>query len=306
MRYTLRQLEYLVAAAETGTLTAAAARCHVSQAGIALAITELERALGVQLLVRRKAKGVKLTPAGQRTLAEARTLLNQAEALESNAVASGGQLSGRLRVGCYTTLAPFFIPPLLDGFAAGNPLLRLEFTEGTQPDIQRLLLDGALEVALLYDRSLQADIEHRLVTTLHPYVLLPADHPLGRSREVDLTELDGEPLIRLDLPPNLGGSGQLAADAGAAAGWYRTPNFELVRCLVGRGLGYAVLVQQPAGDLTYDGHRVITRPIAGAAPVALVLAYPRGAQLTKRALALGEFCATVLDRKQERPEPQNP
>lgn len=306
MRYTLRQLEYLVAAAETGSLTAAASRCHVSQAGIALAITELERALGVQLLVRRKAKGVKLTPAGQRTLAEARTLLNQAEMLESNAVASGGQLSGRLRVGCYTTLAPFFIPPLLDDFAAGNPLLNLEFVEGTQPDIQRLLLDGALEAALLYDRGLHTDIEHRLLTTLRPYVLLPADHPLGGLTEVDLAELAGEPLIRLDLPPDQSASGRLAADEGTAAGWYRTPNFELVRCLVGRGLGYAVLVQQPAGDLTYDGRRVIARPIAEAASVDLVLAHPKGAQLTRRALALGEFCSTVLPDRPARPEPRAP
>jgi DNA-binding transcriptional LysR family regulator len=75
---------------------------------------------------------------------------------------------------------------------------------------------------------------------------------------------------------------------------HRTANFELVRCLVGRGLGYAVLVQRPLSELTYEGRRVVALPIADAGPDALiVLAHPRGAQLTRRAEALAEFCLTV-------------
>jgi DNA-binding transcriptional LysR family regulator len=293
VRYTLRQLEYFVAAAETGTLSGAAARCHVSQAGIALAVTDLERALGVQLLLRRKAKGVTLTPAGQRVLADARALLGQAEELQSTAEASGGQLAGRLRMGCYTVLAPFFVPPLLDTFAAEHPLLRLDVVEDAQPELQRLLLDGAIEVALLYDRGLHPDIDHRLIRRLRPYVLLSADHRLARNSQVSLADLADEPLIRLDLPP-MEGAEVPAAGRGASA-WYRTPNLELVRCLVGRGLGYAVLVQHPLTEVTYDGRRVTALPIADEVPdVSVVLAHSRGAQLTRRAEALGQFSSAIL------------
>lgn len=296
MRYTLRQLEYFVAAAETGTLSGAAARCHVSQAGIALAVTDLERALGVQLLLRRKAKGVTLTPAGQRVLADARALLGQAEELQSTAEASGGQLAGRLRLGCYTVLAPFFVPPLLDTFAAEHRLLRPDVAEDAQPELQRLLLDGAIEVALLYDRGLHPDIGRSIVKRLRPHVLLSADHPLARSAQVSLADLAEEPLIRLDLPPLMQGSEVFVPGrrTGGAA-WYRTPNLELVRCLVGRGLGYAVLVQHPLTEVTYDGRRVVALPIADVVPdVSVVLAHPRGAQLTRRAEALGEFCRSIL------------
>jgi DNA-binding transcriptional LysR family regulator len=293
VRYTLRQLEYFVAAAEAGTLSGAATRCHVSQAGIALAVTDLERALGVQLLLRRKAKGVTLTPAGQRVLADARALLGQAEELQSTAEASGGQLAGRLRMGCYTVLAPFFVPSLLDTFAAEHPLLRLDVVEDAQPELQRLLLDGAIEVALLYDRGLHPDIDHRLVRRLRPYVLLSADHRLARNPQVSLADLADESLIRLDLPP-MEGAEVPTAGRGASA-WYRTPNLELVRCLVGRGLGYAVLVQHPLTEVTYDGRRVTALPIADDVPdVSVVLAHPRGAQLTRRAEALGQFCRAIL------------
>lgn len=296
VRYTLRQLEYFVAAAETGTLSGAAARCHVSQAGIALAVTELERSLGVQLLLRRKAKGVTLTPTGQRVLADARALLGQAEELQSTAEASGRQLAGRLRLGCYTVLAPFFVPPLLDTFAAEHPLLRLDVAEDAQPELQRLLLDGAIEVALLYDRGLHPDIDHRLIGRLRPYVLLSADHRLARDAQICLADLADEPLIRLDLPPLMPGSEVFATGRGTgAAAWYRTPNLELVRCLVGRGLGYAVLVQHPRSEITYDGRRVVALPIADAVPdVSVVLAHPRGAQLTRRAEALARFSMTIL------------
>ena len=67
-RFTLRQLEYFIAVAETGSLSGAAERCNVSQAGLSVAITELERGLRLTLLTRRRAKGVSLTEAGQQLL----------------------------------------------------------------------------------------------------------------------------------------------------------------------------------------------------------------------------------------------
>ncbi|MQA09565.1 MAG: LysR family transcriptional regulator [Pseudonocardiaceae bacterium] len=297
VRFSLRQLEYFVAVAEAGTLSGAAARCHVSQAGIALAVSELERGLGVQLLLRRKAKGVTLTAAGQRALADARAVLSRADELRSNAEASGGELSGSLPVGCYTTLSPFFLPPLLDTFAAAHPLLRLEFVEDAQPALQRRLLDGTLEVALLYDRDLHADLARRVIKTARPYVLLAEDHPMAAHPRVSLYDLAEEPLIRLDLPPSMQSFEQVLGSAGIdATVRHSTSNFELVRCLVGRGLGYAVLVQRPPSGLSYEGRRVVSRPIAEEVPdVSIVLAYPRGARLTRRAEALADFCLTIPD-----------
>ncbi len=291
MRFTLCQLEYFVAVAETGRLNAAAERCHLSQAGIALAMTELERKLGVQLLVRRKAKGVTLTPAGRRLLADARALLGQADELQANARATGDGLAGSLRAGCFTSLAPLLVPPLLDTFAAGHPFLRLDFVEDSHAALQRLLLDGTLEVALLYDRDLHPGVQRRLIRTLQPYVLLAAGHPCAGQDRVSLRELAGDHLIRLDLPPIAHSSPHQPEQAPVR---YRTGNAELVRCLVGRGLGYAVLAQRPPTDLTYEGRRVVALPIADHVPdVSIVLAYPRGARLTRRAEALAEFCVTI-------------
>jgi DNA-binding transcriptional LysR family regulator len=65
LRFTLRQLEYLVAVAECGSVALAAERCHVSSPSISAAISQLEQEFGLQLFVRRHAQGLSLTEGGR-------------------------------------------------------------------------------------------------------------------------------------------------------------------------------------------------------------------------------------------------
>src|SRR3954453_5152146 len=88
-RFTLRQLEYFVTVADQGTMAGAAQHHHISQSAVSLAITELERALGVQLLVRRRARGVELTGAGREVLPEVRRLLAHAAEVQATARSAG-------------------------------------------------------------------------------------------------------------------------------------------------------------------------------------------------------------------------
>jgi hypothetical protein len=63
---------------------------------------------------------------------------------------------------------------------------------------------------------------------------------------------------------------------------------------VGRGLGYSILVQRLAPNLTYDGHRVTTLEISDRlTPTVVGLARPHGAPRTAKYLALRDFFATV-------------
>ena len=73
--FTLRQLEYFVAIAEQGSLTAAAASRNVSQPSISVAISDLEAMLGRVLFRRQAGRTLTITPAGRRLLLQARTAL---------------------------------------------------------------------------------------------------------------------------------------------------------------------------------------------------------------------------------------
>lgn len=72
MRFTLRQLEYFIAAGETKSITLAAERINISQPSISIAISHLEQEFGVQLFIRHHAQGLSLTPAGRALLQEAK------------------------------------------------------------------------------------------------------------------------------------------------------------------------------------------------------------------------------------------
>jgi len=120
MRFSFRQLEYFVAAGETGSVTRAAQGSHSSQPTVSAAIAKLEASLGVQLFVRHHAQGLSLTPEGRRFLGEAKALLRHASDVERFATALSDEVGGTLDLGCLVTLAPLVAPSLVRGFQSAN------------------------------------------------------------------------------------------------------------------------------------------------------------------------------------------
>ncbi|GAB3473164.1 LysR family transcriptional regulator [Nocardiopsis coralliicola] len=290
-RFSLRQLAYFVAVAEAGTLTGAAERLRISQPAVSLALTDLERALRVQLCVRRKAHGITLTTAGTELLVRARRLLREAEDVAAEA-GGGGPLTGVLSLGCFVTMAPTVLPPLLQGFAALHPDVTVEFDEADQDRLQERLLRGELDLAVLYDMEVRPEMERTVLARVRPHVLLPAGHRLAGQPSVALAELAGEPMVLLDTAPSTHHALSLFQRFGLVPQVrHRPTSYETARALVGRGMGYGVLVQRPANDRTYEGLPVRIKEIAE--PVgeeSVLLAWPRAMRLNRRARAFADFC----------------
>ena len=289
--FTFRQLEYFSAIASEGTLSRAAERCHVSASALALAIDELERHLSLQLLVRRKGHGVTLTPAGSRVLSLARHLLTGAEALASDAWQASTSVTGTLRLGCFSTLAPFILPPILQEFGRRHPDLELDYVEASAPQLNDMLLQGRIDAALLYSVDVSAQLAFDTVQEHSPHVIVAAEHPAARRGSVHLVELLSDPLVLLDVAPARQNTEQIFAGLGLRPViGHTTTSFELARCLVGRGEGYSILFQHPASDVTYDGHVVTPLRIADSVPATVTgLARPAGAPRTARYRALHDF-----------------
>ncbi|RAN76112.1 LysR family transcriptional regulator [Bacillus sp. SRB_336] len=294
LRYTLRQVLHFVAIADHGSIRAAAEATHVSQAGMSLALTELEKALGVQLAVRQKAKGITLTSAGHRFLADARMLLRQADELQAAAAEAPGAIAGPLDIGCYSTLAAFWVPPITAGFAAANPRLSLSITEGPPQRLQQDMLEGRLDAVLTHTRHIVEGAEFQAVRAGRPYVLVSPAHRLAGRAGVRLAELAEDDMVLLDIPtvrdnqlPNLRASG---LDPKIA---WRSTSFEAVRGMVARGLGYTVLVQRPPLDVSYEGLPVVALPIEG--PIGhsdICFAYPARQKVSRKLQALIDYCAS--------------
>lgn len=273
MRFSLRALRYVVETADAGSVTEAAKRLNVSQPSISAALSQLEAELGVQIFVRHLAKGVTLSPAGQRLVNDARLLLNHARDFAQSAQSLGSTLHGEIVVGSFSTLATRFMPGLLSGFRERQPGISVKLEEGDQQEIIDGLVSGRTELALSYSFAVPDEIVGEKFCELPPYIVLSADHPLANRASISLTEMRDEPFILLDLPHSRDYFASLFTASGIEPPIsFRTRSFELIRGLIGNGQGYSIHNAVPRTTIGYDGSRVAVVPITEKLPATHVMA----------------------------------
>lgn len=260
---TLRQLWHFVTAAEAGTISEAARRLHMAPSAISMSISELERLTGSQLCVKRKAHGLTLTSSGTVAFAQARQILDLADEIVHLSGEDAAQVRGPLTVGCYMPLAPAVIPHMLREFAEACPEVDVNFVEGYHDDLQEKLLSGAIDVAFLYDASLDPDIRTVSLLSVRPYLLLADDHPFAEREGTKLSDVAEDPLILFDAAPIAARVLDLFRSSGLTPEVrHRSRSYATVRSLVGAGRGVSVLFQRPKLDLSYAGLRVVSKPLA--------------------------------------------
>jgi DNA-binding transcriptional LysR family regulator len=267
MKFTLRQLGYFIAAAETGSITVASKRASISQPAISTAISHLERELDVQLFLRHHAQGLSLTPAGRALLREAKQLLKQAEGLYSAAADISQQIRGELSVGWFATLAPIVMPELVQSFIKAFPGTRVRCQEGHQEGLLQSLRAAQIEVAITYDLQISEDVQFVPLAALPPYALFGASHPFARERTVKLSQLATLPMVLLDLPMSREYFLALfiRERLEPSIAW-SSEKFEVVRTMVANGLGYTLVNVRPRADIALDGRRLHRVALAGDPP----------------------------------------
>ncbi|HEX4404519.1 MAG TPA: LysR substrate-binding domain-containing protein [Polyangia bacterium] len=196
--FSLRQLQYAVAIADTLSFRRAAERCHVAQPSLSAQVGELEGALGVRLFERDRRR-VLVTTAGQELVARARVVLREAEDLAEHARRAGDPLAGTLRLGVIPTISPYLLPRLTTAFRGRFPKLTTRWTEDRTETLVRSLDAGALDAALLALEADIGDLEHETIG-VDPFVLAtPLKHALGaRTTPARPAELRDADVLLLD------------------------------------------------------------------------------------------------------------
>lgn len=284
----LRQLEHFVTVAAEGTIAAAAARLGYSASAVAASVTELERTFGVQLAVRKRARGVTLTANGVIVREWAKQLLAGYGELIHQVRGEGEELIGSLRVGCYETLAPSVLPRLLAEFERRHPKVQVDFVLGSIEELLAAMNAGELDVAVGYDMGELEDFERHVLYRARAYAYFGAAHPLAARERVSMEDLAQYPLMLFDRQPSIRHSMEMFAAQGLVPTIrHRSNDFELTRSLVARSSTlYGMLVQRPAGRISYDGLPIIEKEIEPPpSPATVVLAWPRAVELSARASA---------------------
>ena len=281
---TLRQLRMLLAAIDTGSVSAAARSLNVSQPAATQQLRELERALGLRVIERAHGKVV-ATAAGDALLGAARRAQDAVEDVTSAARRLRTGDAGRIRLGTGATACIHLLPPALAAVKRRMPGLEVIVVTANTPEILERLKAGALDIAIVtapvrLSRSLaQTRIATDPLVALIPEALAP------KSAAVSAAQLARLPLILYDT----GGGTRQIMDA-----WFRrarvlpTPimemdNVEAIKVLVASGLGASIV---PALAVKDRLRGAVVRPLRPASSRELVYVLRKGKVMDRGLRAL--------------------
>ena len=282
MAFTLRQLQFFVAAAEAGSVSGAARALSISQSSVTEAIQGLEQDLGVALFERR-ARGLEITHKGSLFLRHASQILGDVSTARNAFRAEGGLVPGRLSLGVTSLVAGYVLSDILSRFRRAYPQVELSAIEDNGEYLQHLLIGGELDVAVLLTSTIRDRSALHVETLLvSPYRLwLPSGHPLADAEVIALDQLAQEHLIMLTVDEieestrSLMSALKVKPDIA-----FRTRSVEAVRSLVATGAGVALLPSLVYRPWSLEGDRIEIRDVSGDLPsVQVGLCWRKGAPL---------------------------
>lgn len=313
MRPTLRQLQYIVAVADTGRFRDAAEILSVSQPSLSEQISDAEAQLGVTLIERSRT-GAVITPVGEEIVRRARIILTQVEDLKTVARQSSGKVVGRYRLGTLPTIGPYLLPSAVRELHKLYPDLRMSVREERTIDLDEKLHDGRLDMVI----STAEDHVHFEAMQLFDeqlYACAAPDDPLSEETgPLDISELKGKEFLSLGYGHRLSMIVQKLAEASGAhvSTEYEGTSLDAIRQMAGMGAGVAILPSLYALVEARKDPSQVVRPINH--PLArrqISLVWRAGSPLEANIQKLGlvfrdvaaDLLAPILEKPQRKEKP---
>jgi DNA-binding transcriptional LysR family regulator len=296
----LEHLRAFVTLARHKRFTEAARRLSVSQPTLSRQVQHLERDAGAKLVVR-SPEGAVLTEAGARFLPHAERALGAVDAALTEVAELAGEPRGTVAIGTLATVGAYVLPEAIAAFHKRHPGVRLSIREGYRDELERLVLGGELDLAII-----QLPVRHEDLSALElwreDYLLaVPRGHRLATTKKpIALASVAREPFVVIP-----GGTATAALEAASASRGARpeialvTDNVESVRRMVEAGLGLALVPRIMARDPRW---RVSLVPLAAPGVHRRIAIVHRGhGYLTVAARALRDRIAAVLPGEKRGP-----
>lgn len=261
----LRHLRYFVAVADLGSVSRAASKLFMAQPPLSAQIRQLEEEVGAPLLVRLP-RGVRLTPAGESFLVDARAILARAQQAATRARERQAGERSVLRVGLMPSATQTVLPGLLKRLARAGLQVNVEAHE-LIPSARQLQALRNAEIDLGFIRPGTSSAPPETVASIDdPYCLaLAADHPLAGARgPLSLASVAQEPFVSFSRHAESDYFDQTAAlceEAGFTPDQRHTAGqFVSVLSMVASGLGVAIV---PASCTLMAPRQVVLRRLKG-------------------------------------------
>jgi LysR family transcriptional regulator for metE and metH len=194
MKIELRHLRTLKALHSTGSLVEAAALIHLTQSALSHQLKELEGRLD-QPLFYRKTKPVRFTPAGQRLLELANSVLPQVEASERDLSRIRQGRKGRLNITIECHSCYDWLMPTLNEFRGHWPEVELDMVGGFHFDSLTKLKNGELDLVVTSDPQNDDNVHYMPLFKYQAMLVVAPDHPLAEKNIIEPHDLSQETLI---------------------------------------------------------------------------------------------------------------
>jgi DNA-binding transcriptional LysR family regulator len=186
----VRQLQIFDAAARVLSFSRAAEALHLTQPAVSMQIRQLEHFAGVPLF-ERTGRRLQLTGAGEELVQHARAVLSALDEADEAFAALKGLRGGRVKLAVVST-AKYFAPRLIARFAQAHPGVQVRLQVDNREAVVRTVAANGVDLALMGRPPGELDLVAAPFAD-HPHVIIaPPDHPLARSRRVDLDALAAE------------------------------------------------------------------------------------------------------------------
>ncbi|WP_226344087.1 LysR family transcriptional regulator [Agilicoccus flavus] len=239
------RLRILLAVVESGSVTGAADLLSYSPSAVSQQLRRLEREVG-QPLLQRNARGMAPTDAGTVLAAHARRVVRQLSAAEADLREIAGLRRGHLEFGTFPTVGSSFVPIAVRRFRELHPSVTLTIRSERENALVAMLEDGRIGLSLLWDYEwARLDAARFALTPLFQdptALVVAADHPMARRREVTLRELASEAwIIRSNDHPVV----EVLRRSAVAAGFeprisFEANDYQEAQAMVSVGLGVAL------------------------------------------------------------------
>lgn len=277
---TLTELRYIVAVAQEKHFGRAAQRCHVSQPTLSIAIKKLEEELALSLFDR-SSNEVITTEAGERIVAQARRVLEEADMIKQLANEEQNELEGSVKLGLIFTVAPYLLPKLILSLRNIAPKMPLMLEENYTHVLTEMLKRGELDAIVVAEPFHEPRVVTEPLYDEPFFVIVPRGHHFEELDAVTPQALAEEQVLLLTegncMRGNILDSCTELAAKQRILGLTNTlqgSSINTIRHMVASGLAISVL---PATALTENDHLLFSIiPFESNVPQrSIVLAYRR-------------------------------
>ena len=262
MRISLKALHYLSTAIEMQSIKKASEKLHVVPSAISAAIDLIEDEMGLKLISRYPSRGIAPTETGKLIINRINILVDNYQALIQEGADVKDSLSGTLRIALGVAAAPAFVPNVIEPLMRNNSDISLKLYETNNEEAQEGLINGDFDAIIFIGGSLKPGLNYENLLEAPPHIVAPKGYFPADQKKINLDCFDKLPLILLNLPSiseyyrSLFDAHNINPKIVATA-----KTNEMVRSLVGAGIGCSILNIKAATNTTSGGDDTVSIPL---------------------------------------------